>query len=90
MRFQLPGGEVIERRRFLTLAEEQLSFELQYQFGNETLVSRSTIRFMPLADIQTHLALSGLQIEALYGSWDAQPFEEETSREMIFIVRAEN
>lgn len=82
------GSLVRMTSRFHAMKDDRLSFELRYEFPDEPLVSPSVLRFLPRRDIEERLAASGLQIENLFGTWDAQPFDEDSSHEMIFIARA--
>jgi SAM-dependent methyltransferase len=82
------GSRVRMTSRFGAMEADRLSFELRYEFPDETLVSPSVLRFLSRRDIEERLVASGLQIETLFGNWDAQPFDEASSREMIFIGRA--
>jgi SAM-dependent methyltransferase len=83
------GNLVRMTSRFRAMKDDRLSFELRYKFPDETLVSPSVLRFLSRRDIEERLVASGLQLENVFGNWDAQPFEEGSSREMIFIARAE-
>lgn len=87
MVIELPAGTVHESRRFLKMEDGRMSFELRYQFPDETLLSASELRFLSREDIDERLTASGLCIEKMMGDWDGTPFNE-ASQEMIFIVRA--
>ncbi len=65
-----------------------LTFEARYEFPDETLVSQSTLRFMPLKAIDAHLEAAGLRTDAVLGNWNGGPFEG-TQDEMIFVVRGD-
>lgn len=82
-------GEIIrESRRFLTIENGKMIFELRYEFPDESLVSTSELRFLSRNDIEERLIASGLQIEKLLGDWNCAPFDEVSSREMIFLARS--
>lgn len=81
------GETISETVEVLSRVGERVTFELRYQFPDETLVSRSELRFLPRTAIESHLAAAGLQVDALYGDWDRSPFDPTTSKEMIFVVR---
>jgi SAM-dependent methyltransferase len=66
---------------------ELVTFEQRYQFPDDVLVSRSELRFLPKEVIEERLLDAGLQLEALFGDWDASPFDAAVSKEMIFVVR---
>lgn len=89
MALELPGGGVVhESRRFLAMENERMTFELRYRFPDETFVSESELRFLSRQDIEDRLTASGLRVENVLGDWEAEPFDEKSSREMIFIARA--
>lgn len=88
MVLELPSSTIHESRRFLKMENGRMSFELRYQFPGETLVSTSELRFSSRNDIDERLAAAGLCIEKVLGDWDGAPFDERTSQEMIFTVRA--
>ena len=83
---KLPDCIVTESRRFKQRIKDRLSFELRYQFPNETLVSMSELRFLSMGDIVNFLSASGLTVEQILGDWDGALFNESTSQEMIFKV----
>ncbi|MEO1017958.1 MAG: class I SAM-dependent methyltransferase [Pseudomonadota bacterium] len=82
------GITVNESCRFLTMENGRLTFELHYQFPDETLVSQSELRFTSKNDIENHLIAAGLCADKVLGDWAGTPFDEKTSREIIFIAHA--
>ncbi len=82
------GVTIRETTEVLARVGERISFEQRYQFPDETLVSRSELRFLPRQTIEAQLAAADLRVEALYGDWDAAPFNPAASKEMIFVVRS--
>lgn len=88
MVLELPASTVHESRRFLTMEEDRMTFELRYQFPDETLVSASELRFLSRKEIEERLTASGLCVDKIMGDWDGKQFDERSSKEMIFIVRA--
>jgi len=88
MKLQLPGYAVYESRRFLFMHEQRMKFELRYQFPDEQLVSESELLFLCRSEIEQHLQASDLRIEKVLGDWDGREFDEASSPEMIFLVRA--
>ncbi|MFV9507775.1 MAG: class I SAM-dependent methyltransferase [Oscillochloridaceae bacterium umkhey_bin13] len=66
---------------------DRISFEMRYQFPDETLVSQSELHFLPRQALEERLANAGLLVETVFGNWDATPFDPVTSHEMIFITR---
>ncbi len=86
----LPNGRVAETRRLIARVNDRMSFELRYEFEDETLVSASELRFLRCDRILELLSTSGLQVVELVGDWDSAPFDDATSREMIFIAKAKS
>jgi SAM-dependent methyltransferase len=83
-----PGETVRESWRVFPMQNDRLKFESVYRFPDKTLISKSELRFMSRMEIEAHLASAGLRIESLFGAWDGSPFDEKTSKEMIFTVGA--
>ena len=83
----LGGSTVREQRRFLKLENKRMSFELRYAFPDKALVSASELLFLSRREIEERLVASGMKLESVFGNWDSGPFEEGSSREMIFIAR---
>lgn len=87
MSLEYRGALIRESRRFLTMENGRMLFELHYEFPNESLVSISELRFLSRSDVEERLIASELRIEKLLGDWNCGPFDEFSSREMIFLVR---
>ncbi|MBS1992198.1 MAG: class I SAM-dependent methyltransferase [Cyanobacteria bacterium SZAS LIN-2] len=87
MSLQTPQGTVKECRRFLSLDEDLMTFELRYEFPEQSLVSPSQLRFLSRSSIEERLQQEGLLAESVLGDWQGQPFDETSSKEMIFKVR---
>lgn len=81
----LPGGGT-HAWKFIKKSDEFITFEHHYAFSNETLISRSTLRFPSKTGIEALLKLSGLRVQSVLGDWDGSSFDENTSPEMIFRV----
>jgi ubiquinone/menaquinone biosynthesis C-methylase UbiE len=86
MLLQLPGTAVYESRRFMKMDKERMTFELRYQFPDETIVSESELRFLSKGAIEEQLVASGLSVVKVLGDWSGNPFKSHTSREMIFFA----
>lgn len=82
----LDGEKIQMTNRLLSKKGEQITHQLTYQFPDETLVSTSTLRFMPKAKIEACLAKSRLKIDKFMGDWHGGAFDAATSREMIFVT----
>lgn len=88
MVLQLPSGvQVIESRRFHKFENDRMSFELRYQFPDETLTSESELRFWSKNEIEEKLMYSGFRIDKVLGDWNGKLFDEQCSEEMIFMAR---
>jgi ubiquinone/menaquinone biosynthesis C-methylase UbiE len=85
--WHLPVGEVLQSRGDLVMDDERISFAYRYEFPETTLVSTSTLRFMPRMKIETLLARAGFEVVEVFGDWDATAFDERTSAEMVFVAR---
>lgn len=81
-------GEVNQTCTVLWREGDRLSFEWAFAFEDETLVSRSVLRFLARRDIEVLLGKAGLAVARLLGDWDQTLFDENSAREMIFVVRA--
>ena len=88
MQRELPSPEGIVRESFKvrSVKGDRIVFETEYVFPDEQLVSVSELRFMSSDAIERHLADSGLYIHSLLGDWDGSPFDQDQSREMIFLA----
>jgi SAM-dependent methyltransferase len=82
------GRSIVERSRLLAFEDGQMAFEQAYHFPDKTLLSRSTLNFPSRAKVTRLLEDAGLGVETVLGDWDGAPFDEGSSREMIFMVRA--
>jgi hypothetical protein len=50
---------------------------------DDELISRSTLRFMPRSEIAERLGGAGFTKVEWYGGWGGEPYDEETSPEII-------
>ena len=84
-----PSGPIIATRRTLGTdrAAATISFAWDYDFSDEVLTSESTLWFLSHKQIISYADQSGLELVDLFGDWDASPFDETNSREMIFKFR---
>jgi len=71
----------------VSVADPLVTFDTRYQVDGEELVSRSALRFRSRADIAGRLAAAGFTDVQWYGGWDAEPFDDATSPEIIAIAR---
>lgn len=84
----VPGEEILETLEIIRSDRGFISFQTSYRIGNTTLTTSSTLRFPSLEHVGAMLADSGLAVRDVLGGWDAGPFEEARSREIIFIAEA--
>ena len=61
-------------------------FEHEYIFEDETLVSKSDLRFMPQQKIAKLYSQANLSLISLFGDWTGGVFSSATSQEMIFSL----
>ena len=82
------GGEIVrESRRFIKLENSRMTFELLYEFPDESIVSTSELRFLSRGEIEERVIASGLHVDKLFGGWHFERFDEASSPEMIFFLR---
>ncbi len=90
-RYQLdlaaPGGMVKESRILKSFDGNIMTFDLAYDFGDETLMSSSVLRFLTAPDITARLAAQGLQVTQLLGDWDGTAYDTAKSQEIIFVTQ---
>lgn len=89
MELTVDGAAIIEKRRFISMIDGRMVFDLHYQFPDESLVSRSELRFLTRVEIGRHLEAAGLHPVAVLGDWNGAPFDEATSDEMIFVLEGQ-
>ncbi len=65
-------------------AAATISFTWDYDFGDEVVSSESTLWFLSHEQIIALASQSGLDLIDLFGDWDASPFDDAKSCEMIF------
>lgn len=83
-----PTGTVHESRRFISMQDNRLFFELTYEFSDHSLKSTSELRFCSRQEIEDQIITSGLHLDSVLGDWDGKPFDERASQEMIFKAKA--
>lgn len=84
---KMHGRSVHVARKFISMDENRMTFELRYEFPHETLLSKSVIGFHSRTTIEKQLSGANLRVERLLGDWSGQSFNKNTSEEMIFLVR---
>jgi ubiquinone/menaquinone biosynthesis C-methylase UbiE len=88
--FEHGGGVVRESRRFIKTVNARMTFELLYEFPDESVVSTSELRFSCRGEIEERVTASGLRVDKLFGGWHSERFDEVSSAEMIFFLRLPN
>lgn len=67
----------------LSVNDDYVTFKERYKFSeDETLNSRSTLRFLRLEEIESHAVKNGLTLAETSGNWQREPFSD-TSPELI-------
>ncbi len=84
------GSSVRIQRRILEAHRDFLEFEILYHLADETLRSKSKLRFWSCEEIESGLDAAGLRIKNLFGDWDGTSFRHDSSEEMIFEAVAKN
>jgi SAM-dependent methyltransferase len=70
------------------VAGQLVTFAHHYRFaGGEELLSRSTLRFRPKAELHSSLREAGFTVEAIFGGWRREPVGEGDG-EFIVVARA--
>ncbi|HEX6564464.1 MAG TPA: class I SAM-dependent methyltransferase [Chthoniobacterales bacterium] len=83
---KVPNGRLRETLQITSEFGELISFQQQFEFPNQTLISSSTLRFLSRTRIEELIARSELITGEVFGDWDRSPFEPKQSPEMIFIL----
>lgn len=84
--YKLDNSDILATWRLIDQNGDRMTFEWDYCFSDETLTSRSVLRFASCAQIQKLLVKANLKTEKIFGDWDQSAFNDKTSREMIFTV----
>jgi hypothetical protein len=75
-------------RHFLLVSSDKefIEFEMHYRMADETLVSKSKLRFMSRAAVDNSIEGAGLHVETILGDWDGAQFDPRLTHEMIFFA----
>jgi ubiquinone/menaquinone biosynthesis C-methylase UbiE len=81
-------GEVGVQHRLISVDGDLVVFETDHSFQGtgETLVNRSTLRFLSQSEIETHLGDAGFVRTTWYGDWSEGPVNAE-SAELIVVAQ---
>jgi SAM-dependent methyltransferase len=82
----LSGGQLLETLEITGGEGEFISFRTSYRLPQETLTTRSTLRFPSREHVEALVDRSGLVIGEVFGDWNGSRFEAARSRDIIFIA----
>ena len=82
---RLPGP-ILETIEVTGNNDEFISFQTCYRSPHGTLTTSSKLRFPSREQVASLIGRSGLTMRNVFGSWNADSFETERSREIIFIA----
>jgi len=71
----LSGGQISDTLTITGVAEKFISFQTLYRTPDETLTTRSTLRFPSREHIEALIVGSGLAIRETFGDWNASQFD---------------
>ena len=84
---RMPSGEeVLETLEIRGAGAEFISFQTTYRFPHATLTTSSTLRFPSREHIAGLLSRARLGVREVFGDWELSPFDQPSSREMIFVA----
>ena len=84
---RMPSGEeVLETLDIRGAVGEFITFQTTYYFPHTTLTTSSTLRFPSREHVEALLGRAGLGVRKVFGDWALSPFDQPSSREMIFIA----
>lgn len=81
------AGQLLEALEITGNDGEFISFHTSYRSPYGTLTTSSKLRFPSREQVESLVARSGLTVRNVFGNWNADPFEAERSREIIFIAQ---
>lgn len=82
----IEGERIKVIRKTISYQNELMVFEHEYIFDDETLVSKSHLRFLPQQKITQQYNRAGLSLKAFAGDWTGGAFNPTTSHELIFSL----
>jgi len=82
----LRGMQFVETLQVIGNEGEFISFQTSYRFAHETITTESTLRFPSRDHVEALMKHSGFVVRNVCGDWNAGPFVETHSREMIFVA----
>ena len=82
------GDRVVESLEVLEQHREFISFTTHYRLADSTLATTSTLQFPSRDEVASLIIRAGLVVRNLFGDWKASAFDEQCSREIIFIAES--
>jgi SAM-dependent methyltransferase len=80
------GQEVLETLAIRGAGAEFICFQTTYRFPHTTLTTSSTLRFPSCGRVEALAGRAGLGVREVFGDWELSPFDQPSSREMIFVA----
>lgn len=85
-RHEVDGQAVVQAFEVRAASAGHITFDTHYTFADCILTSTSTLRFPSCDTVVALLHDSGLEVQDVFGDWNAAPYDQPTSDEMIFIA----
>ncbi|MEP3892465.1 MAG: class I SAM-dependent methyltransferase [Litorimonas sp.] len=89
--YNLGGGRTVQVvREVLSVDNDCVTFEERYNFNDasETLISRSTLRFIGLAKIEALAVNNGLLLAETFGNWKRKPMSSDSPEIIVRLTKA--
>lgn len=89
--YNLGGGRTVQVvHEVLSVDNDCVTFEERYNFNDssETLISRSTLRFVGLAKIEALAINSGLLLAETFGNWKREPISSDSPEIIVRLMKA--
>jgi SAM-dependent methyltransferase len=89
--YNLGGGRTVQVvHEVLCVIDDCVTFEERYDFndGSDTLISRSTLRFIGLAEIEALAVKNGLLLAETFGNWKRGPMSSDSPEIIVRLTKA--
>ena len=89
--FELGGGRTVAiTHNVLSVSDDCVTFEERYDFSDqsETLMSRSTLRFLDLAGIEALAVKNGLVVSETFGNWKREPLMSDSPEIIVRLKKS--
>lgn len=80
------GERVVETLEVTSSEGEFVSFTTHFQFASERVLTISRLRFPSREHVEGLMGRAGLRVNEVFGDWSGGAFEEERSREIVFVA----